>query len=150
MGLLSSTLRHLDCCGQGLTVFPPALMQLVALECLVAERNEFMELPAAITALSRLTELILGRIMAKEDPLQVHGKRPLDVRALGDLSGVPGATHVELCLLRSNAVLLNSGCTAPCKPLEASLLPCAPRATMRAGGATVEPGAQATGARLPV
>ena len=89
MGMLSSTLRHLDCCGQGLTVFPPALTQLVALECLAAERNEFTELPAAMTALSRLTELTLGRIMDKKDPLQVHGKRPLDVRALGDLSGFP-------------------------------------------------------------
>ena len=89
MGLLSTTLRHLDCCGQGLAKFPTALTQLVALECLVAERNDFTELPAAITALSRLTELTLGRVMAKTDPLQVHGKRPLDVRALGDLSGFP-------------------------------------------------------------
>ena len=54
-----------------------------------------MELPAAITALSRLTELRLGQSVSQIDPLQLRRKRPLDVRALGDLSGLPA-----LCELR--------------------------------------------------
>ena len=89
MGSLSSTLLHLDFSGHQLTQFPLALTQLVALECLRASENEFAELPAAITALSRLTELRLGRASSWKDPLQLHEKRPLDVRALGDLSGFP-------------------------------------------------------------
>ena len=84
MGALSSTLLHLDISGHTGTRFPQALMQLVALKHLNATENEFAALPAGITALSRLTELMLGRIcMFDEDPLQLRGKRPLDVRALG-------------------------------------------------------------------
>ena len=61
----------------------------MALEGLDAFNNEFAELPAGITALSRLTELTLGRIKRSKDPLQVHVKRPLNAVALGDLSGFP-------------------------------------------------------------
>ena len=74
---------------QGLTQFPLALTQLVALKCFDAYENDFDTLPVAITNLSRLTELRLGRTMCRIDPLQLRGKRPLDVRALGDLSGFP-------------------------------------------------------------
>ena len=89
VGSLCSSLVYLSFRGHGLTLFPLALMQLVALEYLNASSNEFAELPAGITALSRLTELKLGRATPKEDQVQVHAKRPLDVRALGDLSGFP-------------------------------------------------------------
>ena len=94
LGSLSSSLVHLDFSGHGLTLFPLALTQLVALEYLNASSNEFAELPAGIMALSRLTELTLGRITPNGDQLQVHAKRPLDVRALGDLSSFPA-----LCML---------------------------------------------------
>ena len=108
MGSLGSTLRHLSLSGQGLTLFPLALTQLVALEHLDLRENEFAELPAAITALSRLTELVVGRgdqVDPHEDgdpgPLVV---RALDARALGDLSGFPalcrlhfGFCEVTLC-----------------------------------------------------
>ena len=87
---LSTALLHLDVTGRGLTHFPLALTQLVGLECLKADNNKFAELPAGITALSRLTKLILGRECdVFEDPLQEREKRPLDARALGDLSGLP-------------------------------------------------------------
>ena len=89
MGSLSATLLHLDIAGHMGTRFPQALTQLVALEHLNAKDSEFAELPAGITALSRLTKLKLGRIW-EEDPLQLLEKRPLDVRAMGDLSHVPG------------------------------------------------------------
>ena len=89
MGTLRLALLHLDLSGHGLSHFPLALTQLVALECLRAGGNEFAQLPTAITALSRLTELTLGRITPWEDRLQLHEKRPLDARALGDLSGFP-------------------------------------------------------------
>ena len=89
MGSLRSSLLHLDFSGHRLTQFPLALTQLGALECLMATGNEFAQLPAAITALSRLTELRLGRSFSSEDPLQLNVNRPLDVRALGDLSGFP-------------------------------------------------------------
>ena len=90
MGSLSSTLLHLNICGHTGTRFPQALTQLVALEHLNAKDNEFAELPAGITALSRLTELMLGRIVKyDEDPLQLHEERTLDVRAMGDLSRFP-------------------------------------------------------------
>ena len=87
MGSLSSSLLHLDLEGHGLTLFPLALTQLVALKCLKASSNEFAELPAGITALSRLTELTIGRVAPNDDQLQLHAMRPLDVCALGDLSG---------------------------------------------------------------
>ena len=89
MGLLSSSLLHVNFSALRLVHFPVALTQLVALEFLDASNNAFAELPAAIMALSRLTELRLGRCMSDEDPLQLHEKRRLDVRALGDLSGFP-------------------------------------------------------------
>ena len=88
MGLQSMALLRLSFDGHGYTQFPLALTQLVALESLHASKNDFAELPAGITALSRLTELRLGRVAGK-DPMQMRGSRPLDVRALGDLSGFP-------------------------------------------------------------
>ena len=89
MALLSSVLQCLNMKGLRLTQFPLALTQLVALECLQASMNEFADLPAGITALSRLTELELGRFPSSTDPLQLHEKRPLDARAVGDLSAFP-------------------------------------------------------------
>ena len=89
MGLLSLSLMHLDISGLRLPQFPLALTQLVALEGLHVGENGFAELPAGITALSRLKELKLGRITSNEDRLQRHESYPLDVRALGDLSGFP-------------------------------------------------------------
>ena len=74
---------------------PLALTQLVALECLHASENDFAELPAGVTALSRLTELTLGRPMSYQDPLQLYEKHPLDVRALGDLSGFPALCRLS-------------------------------------------------------
>ena len=94
MGSLTSALRQIRLRGLGLTHFPLALMQLVALEHLDAESNEFAALPAAITALSRLTELVLGRGF-DGDMLQQHTKRPLDVRALGDLSAFPALCRLS-------------------------------------------------------
>ena len=95
MGALSSSLVLCDFRGCGLTNFPDALTQLVALKCLRANRNEFAELPAATSALSGLTELMLGRMKSREDPMQLYEQHPLDARALGDLSGFPA-----LCKLK--------------------------------------------------
>ena len=91
MGALSATLLYLDISGHVGTRFPLALTQLVALEHLNAERNDFAELPSGTTALSRLTKLMLGRntMYDRNDPLQLHEKCPLDVRPLGDLSHFP-------------------------------------------------------------
>ena len=110
MGLLCATLVHMNCYGQGLTQFPPVLTQLVALKCLQADWNDFAELPAAITALSRLTELTLGRVATREDPLQLHNTRTLDVRALGDLSGFPVLCKLtfEYCEVRMCASMLGA------------------------------------------
>ena len=94
MGALRSSVLHLDCTRQGLTQFPLALTQLVALKCLKAGGNEFAELPAGIRALSRLTELALGRFRVHGDVMELHDQRPLDVRVLGDLSAFPA-----LCML---------------------------------------------------
>ena len=96
MGSLSSALLHLDFNGQRFAHFPHALTQLVALECLNARENDFVDLPAAITALSRLTELSLGRFTCGHDPLQECERLPLDVRALGDLSAFPGLCALNL------------------------------------------------------
>ena len=96
MGLLSSSLLQLDISGSLLSHFPLALTQLVALECLDASWNRFAKLPAGITALSRLKDLTLGRIFSSNDPL--HGKRLLDVRALGDLSLFPALRELTLML----------------------------------------------------
>ena len=90
MGLLTSSLMHISFSGHRLPRFPLALTQLVALEHLDASWNGFAEVPAAITALSRLTELLLGRY----EPLLEASEQPeqyplLNVRALGDLSGFP-------------------------------------------------------------
>ena len=98
MGLLSSALLHLDFSGYGLTHFPLALTQLVALQCLNACDNDFAELPSAITALSRLTELRLGRIPSPGNRLQERLKRPLNVSALGDLSGFPALCELSFKL----------------------------------------------------
>ena len=116
MGLLSLSLLHLDLSGLRLASLPLALTQLVALEGLVAHENEFAELPAGITALSRLTELWLGRVECPEDPLQLHEKRPLNAVALKDLSGFPALCEltfsfceVKLCMsMLGGAVRHNS------------------------------------------
>ena len=68
MGSLCSTLLQLDISGLRLAHFPVALTQLVALKCLDASGNEFAELPAGVTALSRLMEVTLGRIDAPVNP----------------------------------------------------------------------------------
>ena len=93
MASLSLTLLHLSFRGAGLTQFPLAL---VALEHMDAYDNAFAVLPAAITALSRLTELVLGRGCYTGDMLQQNERRPLDVRTMGDLSAFPA-----LCRLSS-------------------------------------------------
>ena len=96
MGLLSSSLLYLDLSGLELTRFPLAVTQLVAIRFLDVRKNKFSELPAGLTALSRLTELRLGRVMSDRDPLQLQVKRPLDVRALGDLTGFPALRELTL------------------------------------------------------
>ena len=96
MGTLRSSLLHLRCRDIQLPQFPLALTQLVALEHLDASWNEFAMAPAGITALSRLTELVLGRRFEGNDMLQQHEQRPLDVRALGDLSAFPALCRLEL------------------------------------------------------
>ena len=80
---------HVSFWGHRFTQFPLALTQLVALEVLDARDNDFAELPAGITALSRLRALMLGRIVCGDLEQQLHDMRPLDVRALGDLSAFP-------------------------------------------------------------
>ena len=97
-GQLSRALMHLNLKGRGLIQFPLALTQLVALECLQASWNDFADLPAGITALSRLTELRLGRLPSSTDPLQLHIKRPFDARALGDLSCFPALRELSFAL----------------------------------------------------
>ena len=94
MGALSTSLKYF--CFSNITLFPWALTQLVALEHLDASGSGFMELPAAILALSRLTELALGRAYDCNDPFQLRTKRPLDVRALGNLSGLPALCRLTL------------------------------------------------------
>ena len=98
LGQLSMALTHLNLKGLGLPQFPLALTQLAALECLQASWNEFAELPAGITALSRLTELRLGRLPSSKDPLQLHVKRPFDARALGELSCFPALRELSFAL----------------------------------------------------
>ena len=109
MGSLSMTLTHISCSGLGLTQFPLALTQLAALECLNAGVNDFAEVPAAITALSRLTSLQLGRTKPYseewEDLSHLYSKT-LDARALGDLSAFPAlrwlqVAHCEVALCES-------------------------------------------------
>ena len=95
MGALSSALRHLSFKGQRLAQFPLALTQLAALECLKADGNEFAEVPAGFTALSRLTELELGRVSPREGLVDLHVGR-LDVRALGDLSAFPALCKLSI------------------------------------------------------
>ena len=86
----------LDLSRLGLTHFLHALTQLTALKCLDASGNNFAQLPAGITALSRLTVLTLGRRASPNDMLQLHEKRPLNVVALGDLSGFPALRELTL------------------------------------------------------
>ena len=109
MSLLSSSLLHLEVCGL-LDRFPLALTQLVALEYLDASENKFTKLPAAITALSRLTELRLGRYNSYRDPLQLHEKRCLDARALGDLAGFPALRKLSFnfCEIRLSHSMLGA------------------------------------------
>ena len=97
-GPLGMALLKLSISGHGLAHFPLAVTQLVALEGLHASWNEFAELPAGITALSRLTELRLGRSPLLHDPLQMHERRPLDARALGDLSCFPALSWLSFAL----------------------------------------------------
>ena len=92
MGALRGSLLRLQISFLGLPRFPLALTQLVALESLDATDNHFAKLPRGITALSRLTELRLGRFRGHSNPLQL----PLDVRALGDLSGFPALRKLTL------------------------------------------------------
>ena len=95
---LSAMLLRLDISGHVGTRFPLALTQLVALEHLNAERNDYVELPSGMSALSRLMELVLGRstMYDKKDPLQLHGTCPLDARALGDLSHFPALRKLTI------------------------------------------------------
>ena len=93
--LLSSSLLHLNFSGRGLAWFPLAVTQLVTLLRLDASGDEFMVLPAAITALSRVTELSLGRVYSRADPLQLRETHPLDARALGDLSAFPALCKLD-------------------------------------------------------
>ena len=88
---MSPKLVRLCLAGHALTQFPLALTQLVALEYLDASDNEFAELPVTITALSRLTQLLLGRLV----PEPVREQPPLDVRALGDLSAFPALCKLD-------------------------------------------------------
>lgn len=92
MGSQGLTLVHFNFNGFGLSQFPVALTQLVALKCLRATRNEFAQLPAAITALSRLMELRLGRMMSGEDP---HW----DVACIARICASPGVIQVYGCCL---------------------------------------------------
>ena len=106
MGLLSLSLLHLNVSWLVLPHFPLDLTQLVALESLDASHNNFAELPLGITALSKLTDLSLGRVPVIN---LMHGQcdaDPLDVRALGDLSGFPALReltfkHCEVMLCPS-------------------------------------------------
>ena len=92
MGSLSSTLLHLSCCRAMLTQLPLAFMQLAALEHLDVSETSIAELPSGITALSKLTELVLGRCYRRE---YLHDTRPLDVRALSDLSAFPALCRLS-------------------------------------------------------
>ena len=102
MGSLSTTLTYLDFGGHWLTRFPHVVMQLGALKVLIATNNDFAVLPPAITALSRLAELRLGRIMPPVDPQHIvpfidpERRPPLDVRALGSLSSFPALRRLSL------------------------------------------------------
>ena len=102
MGFLRPALLYLDVSGQQLTQFPLALTQLVALECLKLDGNDFAGLRAAITALARLTELRLGREVNPKDFLELPVMCPLDVRALGNLSSFPALCKLtfEYCKVR--------------------------------------------------
>ena len=117
VGSLCSTLLRLDVSGLTLPLFPLVLTQLAALERLEASGNDFAEVPAGITALSRLTELTLGRyacFASFGDPL--YEMHPLDAVALGDLSAFPALRKltiafckVRLCLsMPSSAMRLAS------------------------------------------
>ena len=94
---MTSKLSHLTLAGYGLAQFPLVLTQLVALEFLDMRGNAFAELPVAITALSGLRVLFLGRAekINNTEPPQLHELLPLDARALGDLSAFPA-----LCVLQ--------------------------------------------------
>ena len=95
---LSSALLQVNVSGHGLSHFPMALTQLVGLKVLNVSGNEFAELPTGITALSRLVMLSVGRLTSQTDPLQLREKRPLDVRALGDLSAFPALRELDISM----------------------------------------------------
>ena len=143
-GSLSSTLRHLTFAGYRLTQFPLALCHLVALDYLDADRNDFAVLPAAITALSRLAVMVLGR--RPEHPTWPSHPHPLDVRALGDLSGF-GTVQAAVWGLRGDAVRVGAGRRAARTPCAHCLSPLTPRAQVRADGAAALPGTGSAGAR---
>ena len=84
MGSLTSSLLHLDISGHAGGCMPPAMTKLVALQHLNCSESTYEQLPAGITALSRLTELVLGGVL-----LETHSLFCLDARALGDLSSFP-------------------------------------------------------------
>lgn len=94
MGTLTSSLLQLDCSAASLARFPLALAQLAALEHLDASNCTFAALPDAITALSRLTQLVLGRNRCC-DMKQLHTRRPMDARAVGDLSAFPALCRLS-------------------------------------------------------
>ena len=114
MGSLRHTLLHLDISGHTGTRFPLAVTQLVALELLNAKECEFPKLPAGITALSRLTELRLGRLLGR-----LHGKPLLNARALGDLSRFPGLCKLtfESCEVKLHRLVLGAAQHASLKSL---------------------------------
>ena len=93
---MSPKMLHLSLAGHGLTQFLLVLTQLMALEHLDVRGNEFAELPVDITALSRLTELVLGRLVPEPESLHLHEQPPLDARALGDLSAFPALCKLFL------------------------------------------------------
>ena len=101
-----AALPHLHCSMLRLARCPLALTQPAALESLHATANHCAGLPAIITALSRPTELRLGRVMDLDDPLQLQVKRSVDVRMLGDLCG--SAALRELSFNRCQVMLCTS------------------------------------------
>ena len=144
MGSLRLGLLHLDISGHRLTRFPLALTQLVALECLKADENGFAKLPAGITALSRLTELTLGRDDFSSDPCR---QRPTGCARAGRPVCLPGALQAELRFCEVCVVRLDAGRrAAPQASQGCSRLRHIPRLSAGADGAAAGPSAEATGA----
>ena len=100
LGPLRLKLLHLSFRGHKLAHFPLALTQLGALECLNAEGNECAELPAGIAALSRLTELTLGRAgLHMADPPADEWESCSGCARFGRSLRLPGALQASLQLL---------------------------------------------------